>query len=113
MQGFAYYSMSKYELALKNFQKANALSTDEKTREFIGWCNYGMKKYDEALKIFEQLTINPPRDSLSWYGLGLAAKALGKIEQARDCIQRFLNQVKPEHADLVPQANKALEDLEK
>jgi tetratricopeptide (TPR) repeat protein len=113
MQGFAYYSMSKYELALKNFQKAYALSTDEKTREFIGWCYLGMENYIEALKIFEQLTINPPRDSLSWYGLGLAAKALGKIEQARDCIQRFLNQVKPEHADLIPQANKALKDLKK
>ena len=90
MQGYALYCLSKFDEALPSLQKAEEMSSDETTREFIGWCQLGVRKFEEAWDTFSRLTAQPPRDILSWYGMGLACKALGKKQQARDALKKFL-----------------------
>jgi tetratricopeptide (TPR) repeat protein len=111
MQGYALYCLSKFDLALESLQKAEAMSSDEQTREFIGWCQLGVKKFDEAWDTFTKLTTKAPRDILSWYGLGLAAKAVGNKEQARESLGKFLESTRPEHMPHHPRVKEILLEL--
>ncbi len=111
MQGYALYCLSRFDEALPSLQKAEEMSSDETTREFIGWCQLGVRKFEEAWVTFSKLTAQPPRDILSWYGMGLACKALGKKEQAREALKKFLESTRPEHAPHLSRAKQILQEL--
>ena len=112
-QGFAFYSLQKYDLALKSFQKSARIANLENTREFIGWCLVGSQKYQEAETAFTELVNNGPRDTLSLYGLGLAERGLGNNAEARKHLEQFLQDHRPEYEGSIPQVRSILDELNK
>jgi WD40 repeat protein/Tfp pilus assembly protein PilF len=110
-RGHVFYLMEQYEHALENFQRANALSEEEKTTEFIGWSLLGARRYLKSENIFAMLISRGPRDPLSWYGLALSENELNKKVQARTHLERFIQEARPEHAGILPQARGILRNL--
>jgi len=89
--------------ALSVLQKAVSLTPDPRVGSLLARTYAGMKRYKEAIAAADDVLSKDPNHSEAWLIMGRSYKAVGKMEEYRQCLRKYLH--------LVPDDRKIREEL--
>ena len=88
-QGSALYNQSKYDEAIKAFDKAIEIDPQlEQAWYYKGMALKGLGKYEEAIQAYDKVLEINPRYAGAWYHKGMALNLLGLTAESHSAYSR-------------------------